>query len=151
VLRAEVLVSVAAGAVFAVGLALAGMTQPSKVVGFLDFAGSWDPSLALVMVGAIAVYSVLHRRVASMEAPILGGDFSLPTKTDLEPRLVLGAALFGVGWGLGGFCPGPALASLGTAKTEVLTFVAAMLAGMYAFTVLERARARRKAASATDG
>ncbi len=145
VVRRETLAAFAAGAVFAVGLALAGMTQPAKVVGFLDVAGDWDPSLAFVMAGAIAIYASLRRWVMRLHAPVWSQAFSLPTKRDINPRLVGGAALFGVGWGLGGFCPGPALASLGTASFEVSIFVGAMLLGMLAFNRLERARARKRA------
>lgn len=149
--RGETLAAFGSGVVFAVGLALAGMTQPAKVVGFLDFAGDWDPSLAFVMGGAILIYATLNRLIADMKAPVLGGAFSLPTKTDIEPRLVGGAALFGVGWGLGGFCPGPALASLGTGSTNVLIFVGAMLGGMLLFRLFDSAQAKRAAARATDG
>lgn len=150
-LRRETLAAFGSGVVFAVGLALAGMTRPAKVVGFLDFAGDWDPSLAFVMGGAILIYATLNRRVTVMKAPVLGGAFSLPSKTDIEPRLVAGAALFGVGWGLGGFCPGPALASLGTGSTNVLIFVGAMLGGMLLFRLFDSAQAKRAAARATDG
>ncbi len=124
------LVSFATGVLFAVGLALAGMTQPHKVVGFLDFTGSWDPSLAFVMGGAVVVYAVLMRLVLRRGAPLLGGAFALPTRRDLSPRLLAGSAMFGVGWGMAGFCPGPALTSVGTLGTGPLIFVVAMSAGM---------------------
>lgn len=94
------------GALFAVGLAVSGMTKPSKVIGFLDIAGAWDASLAFVMVGAIAVHFVAHRVVMRRPSPLFDEEFHLPTRKDLDVRLILGAALFGVGWGLGGFCPG---------------------------------------------
>lgn len=142
IVRRETIAAFVSGAIFAVGLAIAGMTQPAKVVGFLDVAGDWDPSLAFVMLGAIAMYASFRRWVMTLDRPVWSQAFSLPTKKDLDGRLVLGAALFGVGWGLGGFCPGPALASLGTATPEVLIFVGAMLVGMFAFNRFERARTR---------
>ena len=118
------------GFVFAVGLVTAGMTQPSKVVGFLDFTGAWDPSLALVMGGALAAHALLRRLVARRPRPLLAAQFHLPTRTDIDGRLIAGAAIFGVGWGLGGFCPGPALVALGGAMHAAAVVVPAMLAGM---------------------
>jgi uncharacterized membrane protein YedE/YeeE len=129
-----------AGLLFAAGLAVAGMTQPVKVLAFLDVLGSWDPSLSLVMVGAIAVYMPLYRGAMRLQTPLLAPSFSLPTRRDIDPGLVAGAALFGVGWGLAGYCPGPAVASLGSASSASIVFVAAMIAGMVAFAMLERAR-----------
>jgi len=123
-------VAVASGALFALGLALAGMTRPEKVRGFLDFARQWDPSLAFVMGGAIAVHAVAWRLIARRTSPILAASFALPTRRVLDGRLLLGAAIFGVGWGLGGYCPGPGLASLATGSVPVLAFVGAMLAGL---------------------
>ena len=119
-----------AGALFAVGLAVGGMTRPGKVIGFLDFAGDWDPSLMLVMAGALLVHGALSRLIARRPSPLFEAKFHLPTRRDIDRRLVLGAAIFGVGWGLGGYCPGPGLASL-TAGVLPLVFVAAMVAGMY--------------------
>lgn len=120
----------AAGLVFGLGLLVSGMANPEKVLGFLDLAGPWDPSLALVMVGAILVgvvaFTIARRRVTSF----LGQPMRLPTATQLDPKLVIGALLFGVGWGLAGFCPGPALVALGAGKSEALIFVIAMVAGM---------------------
>jgi hypothetical protein len=98
-----------AGSLVAVGLAISGMTKPSKVVGFLDVAGPWDPSLVLVMAAAVAVTFVAYRLILRRASPIFDMKFHLPTRKDIDRRLVLGAALFGVGWGLGGFCPGPGL------------------------------------------
>src|SRR5690606_15297342 len=117
--------SFAAGALFAVGLSLAGMTQPSKVIGFLDFFGRWDPSLMFVMGGAIGVHLVLSRFIVKRESPLFAARFRIPTRRDVTPKLVAGAALFGIGWGLGGFCPGPGIASIGTLGAHALTFVAA--------------------------
>jgi hypothetical protein len=124
-------VALAAGVVFGAGLALADMTNPAKVQNFLDVLGSWDPSLAFVM-GTALVTSALGYRVARRRgAPLLAPAFNLPDRTDLDPRLVAGAALFGVGWGLGGFCPGPALAGVLQGVPQVYLFVAAMLTGMW--------------------
>ena len=118
------------GAVFAVGLGLSGMTQPAKVVGFLDVRGTWDPSLAFVMIGAIAVHLVFALRAKAGGAPVLADRYHLPTERRLDARLLVGAALFGAGWGISGFCPGPAVVSLVACKTGTLAFVGAMLAGM---------------------
>lgn len=131
----------AAGALFAAGLAVSGMTRPSKVVGFLDLAGDWDASLAFVMMGAIAVHFVAYRVVLRRPAPLFDVRFHLPTRKDIDGRLVVGAALFGVGWGLGGFCPGPGLVSAAAASLGAVVFVVGMTLGM----VIERAVARAAA------
>ena len=133
------------GLLFGIGLILSGMTDPGKVLGFLDLFGAWDPSLALVMGGAILVgvgaFAVAKKRTATF----LGGALQLPTSNDIDKRLVVGGLLFGVGWGLAGFCPGPALVSLGSGQPKALVFVLAMLAGMLVFELSER-RAQRAAA-----
>lgn len=134
------------GLVFALGLGLGGMTQPAKVTAFLDFAGDWDPSLAFVMIGAIGVYATLYRFIRRLPSPLFSTTFALPTRTDIDPRLVGGAALFGVGWGLAGFCPGPALTSLASGETSVLLFVVSMLAGMYLYKLVDNSGARRATA-----
>lgn len=139
----ELLISFTAGVLFAVGLALAGMTQPAKVVGFLDVAGAWDPSLAFVMMGAIAVYFVASRLVRRQRAPFSGGFFHLPSRRDIEPNLLLGAGLFGVGWGLAGYCPGPGLTAVASGSLTAVTFVAAMALGMLLFEALARLKTRR--------
>ena len=131
------LISFVSGGVFAVCLGIGGMTQPAKVIGFLDFAGSWDPSLAFVMMGAIAVHSVLYRVIRNRPSPLFSPTFSLPTRTDIDARLVGGAALFGVGWGLAGFCPGPALTSLVSGNLPAVIFVVAMIVGMYLYKLIE--------------
>ena len=128
-----------AGALFGVGLALAGMTRPGKVIGFLDVTGDWDPSLALVMLGAIGVHAVAYRLAGRMGAPWLGGRFAIPTRRDVDRRLLAGAAMFGLGWGLGGFCPGPGLTSLVTGRADALVFVGAMISGMVGWQVVDRA------------
>ena len=129
-----------AGLIFAVGLAIAGMTQPSKVVGFLDFFGQWDPSLAFVMVGAIGVHFVLFRLILKRGTPVFGGRFEVPTRKDLTPALLGGSALFGIGWGLGGFCPGPGIASLASFGAEAAVFVGTMALGMLAYRLFEAQR-----------
>lgn len=144
----KALVAFFAGVVFAVGLAVAGMTQPSKVVGFLDFFGNWDPSLAFVMGGAVAVNAVLYRWTMRRARPLLEPDFHLPTRTDLDGRLIAGGVLFGVGWGLAGYCPGPAVTSVTTGTTGALAFVGAMLAGIGLYRLVAASGA--KAASLGD-
>lgn len=119
-----------AGALFGVGLAISGMTQPAKVLGFLDVTGAWDASLAFVMAGAVAVYAVAFRLIRRRGAPLFERELHLPTQRHVDGKLLAGAALFGVGWGLGGFCPGPALVSLGAMAPHAVVFVLAMTAGM---------------------
>jgi uncharacterized protein len=124
--------SFGSGLLFALGLALGGMTDPRKVIGFLDFAdGSWDPSLAFVMVGAIAITSVAFWWTRGRARPLWAERWSIPTRRDLDGALIAGAALFGVGWGLGGFCPGPGFVSLVTGSADVWIFVLSMLGGLY--------------------
>ena len=128
----KMIVTVISGVIFALGLGISGMTLPQKVIGFLDVT-NWDPSLAFVMVGAIAVHFVAYRFQNKMERPKLAESFEIPNRTDISPQLIFGAILFGAGWGLGGFCPGPALVSLTSLHTTVLVFVASMVAGMLLF------------------
>jgi uncharacterized membrane protein YedE/YeeE len=118
------------GLVFALGLGLAGMTQPERVLAFLDVAGAWDPSLAFVMGSAVLVGLALVPVILARPRPWLGGRFVLPHAREIDVRLLAGAALFGVGWGLSGYCPGPALVSLVTGSWTVLVFVAAMAVGL---------------------
>ena len=131
------------GLVFGLGLILSGMANPAKVLGFLDLAGAWDPSLALVMVGAIAVAFAPLAWARKRQKSLLGAPMQLPTSTRLDRRLVLGSLVFGAGWGLAGFCPGPALVALGMGVPQAYVFVLAMLVGMGLFEVLERWRAAR--------
>jgi uncharacterized membrane protein YedE/YeeE len=138
----QLLTAFIVGLVFGIGLILAGMTNPAKVQGFLDLAGDWDPSLAFVMGGAILVGAVGFRFARGRERALLGGAMRLPTAGTIDRRLVLGGLTFGIGWGLAGFCPGPALASLASGRSEPLIFAAAMVAGMALFELIERARAR---------
>lgn len=131
--KREYIVAFVAGLIFAVGLALAGMTQPAKVIAFFDFhegLTSWDPSLAFVMGAGLLVYVPVYRVVRKRKAPLFDTKFRLPTRNDIDFKLVFGSALFGIGWGLGGFCPGPALTSLATGATDVLVMVGCMLLGM---------------------
>ena len=125
------LAALAAGVVFGAGLALADMTNPAKIQNFLDVLGAWDPSLAFVMGTALATSALGYRVARRRGAPLLASVFSLPDRSDPDPRLVAGAALFGVGWGLGGLCPGPALAGLLQGVPQFYVFVAAMLVGMW--------------------
>jgi len=140
----QAIVALLCGVAFGVGLAVSGMTNPAKVLAFLDVAGRWDPTLAFVMGGALAVaapgFAVARRRAR----PWLGGSFALPTRSDVDAPLAVGSALFGVGWGLVGLCPGPALADLARGAPSVFAFVAAMLAGV----VLHRSTTRRGPAHA---
>ena len=132
--------SLLAGLVFGLGLIVSGMANPAKVIGFLNLAGPWDPSLALVMVGAIAVGSVAFFVARRRSVSLLGAAMKLPTVRDIDRRLVWGSLVFGVGWGLAGFCPGPGLVALGMGEFKALVFVAAMLVGMGAFELIERRR-----------
>lgn len=130
------------GLLFGLGLLLAGMADPRKVLAFLDLAGAWDPSLALVMVAAIGVAALPMTLARRRSRALLGGAMQLPTRRDLDARLIGGSLLFGVGWGIAGICPGPALVILLTGHWQALLFVAAMLAGMLIFTALEGRRGR---------
>ena len=132
-------VALLAGTVFGAGLALSQMTDPRKVLGFLDIAGAWDASLLFVMGGAVGVTLLAFRLVLRRRAPVCDSEFHLPTKTTIDRPLLLGSALFGIGWGLAGYCPGPAIASLGLFNAETLWLLPALAAG----TVLQRWQARR--------
>lgn len=121
-----------AGLLFGAGLSISGMINPAKVLGFLDLAGAWDPSLAFVMLGGVIVTAIGYRTVLRRNQPVFEHGFALPSRHDIDPALLLGAVLFGVGWGLGGYCPGPALAGLGFGAADTLAFVAAMALGMIA-------------------
>ena len=133
-----------AGLVFGLGLIVSGMANPAKVLGFLDLFGRWDPSLAFVMAGAIAVGAVAFFAARKRTVSLLGAEMKLPTARHIDRRLVMGSTLFGIGWGIAGFCPGPGLVALGMGETKAAVFVAAMLAGMGVFELLER-RAPRAA------
>jgi uncharacterized membrane protein YedE/YeeE len=134
----QLIAAFASGLVFAIGLGVSGMTLPTKVQGFLDIFGDWDPSLAFVMGGAVIVYTIGFKLVTKRQKPLFAGGFSLPTRNDLTPRLTIGSAMFGVGWGLAGLCPGPAMVATSTLSLEIALFVAAMFAGFGLHNVLER-------------
>ncbi|QOT79396.1 YeeE/YedE family protein [Cupriavidus basilensis] len=127
-----------AGLLFGIGLMVSGMANPAKVLGFLDLTGRWDPSLAFVMVGAIAIGSLAFFIASRRKHSFLGLPVQLPASTAITPRLVLGSTAFGIGWGLAGFCPGPALVAMGAGYPKAAGFVAAMVAGMVVFEVVER-------------
>ena len=130
--------SLFAGLVFGLGLIVSGMANPAKVLGFLDLAGPWDPSLAFVMAGAIAVAAVAFASAKTRTVSVLGAGMKLSTSRDIDRRLVIGSVLFGIGWGVAGFCPGPGLVALGMGEIKALVFVVAMLVGMGIFELLER-------------
>ena len=138
------LASLLAGLVFGLGLIVSGMANPAKVLGFLDLAGAWDPSLALVMAGAIAVGSIAFAVAGRRTRSLIGAEMKLPSARHIDRRLIVGSTLFGIGWGLAGFCPGPALVALGLGEIKALVFVAAMLMGMGVFEWLEH---RKRAAA----
>tara|TARA_B110000037_G_C16997623_1_gene455745 strand:+ start:192 stop:626 length:435 start_codon:yes stop_codon:yes gene_type:complete len=129
------LIYLLSGIIFSVGLGLAGMLQPSKVIGFLNPLGEagWDPSLAFVMAGAIGVHLVLYKLTLRREKPVCADEFGIPAQTDVNKRLLFGSAIFGAGWGIAGYCPGPGLASLSSGAEGAITFVAAMILGMGMF------------------
>jgi uncharacterized membrane protein YedE/YeeE len=129
-------VSFFVGFVFAIGLAISGMTQPQKILGFLN-PENWDPSLIFVMIGALGIHFIAYPLAKKRTSPILDTKWHIPTRKDITTRLVLGSVLFGIGWGIGGFCPGPGIASLATGDLRVLLFVGAMIFGMILFKITE--------------
>ncbi len=139
-----VFASLLAGLVFGLGLIVSGMADPAKVLGFLDLAGAWDPSLAFVMAGAIAVGALAFAVAKQRTVSFLGAAMKLPTSRDIDGRLVIGSVVFGIGWGVAGFCPGPGLVALGMGEVKAFVFVVAMLVGMGAFELLNR---RKQSAS----
>ena len=143
----QIIMALVVGLLFGIGLIISGMTDPSKVIGFLDLAGRWDPSLGVVMGGAIMVGLIAFRFASGRDKSLLGDVMRLPTASQIDRRLVLGGFAFGTGWGLAGYCPGPALASLASGGGKPLIFAAAMIVGMVIFELLERLPARRKQAA----
>mgnify|MGYP003669785745 CR=1 FL=1 len=131
------LTSFISGLLFSLGLGISGMLNPIKVKGFLDLTRVWDPSLIFVMIGAIAVYAILFRIITKRSKPICEKDFSLPTKKDLDFQLITGSALFGIGWGIAGICPGPGIANLATGLSSAFVFVIVMVLSMWAVRFLE--------------
>jgi len=138
-----VLASLLSGLVFGVGLIVSGMVNPAKVIGFLDLAGKWDPSLALVMGGAVSVGVIAFYAAGQRARSMLGAPMPDPARRKFDLRCLLGSLAFGVGWGMAGYCPGPALVALGSGRTKAFVFVAAMLAGMALFELIERMRDAR--------
>ena len=133
-------VTLLSGTLFGAGLALGGMVEPARVRGFLDIFGDWDPTLAFVMGGAVIVMAIAWRIQARMAQPLIGATFALPDRTDLTPRLIGGAALFGTGWGIASLCPGPGFAALAIEPAKAAAFVVAMLGGMLIVRLFEPQR-----------
>ena len=143
----QIVTAVAAGLLFGAGLTVSQMVDPAKVLGFLDIAGNWDPSLAVVLAGAVGTVALGFLFVRrSLSAPLFAAAFDPPSARDIDRNLVFGAVLFGIGWGLVGLCPGPALAALAIAPAKVALFVAAMLVGMAGFAVVRSFATRQKQA-----
>jgi uncharacterized protein len=132
----SVLIQFGIGLLFGLGLIISGMVNPAKVLNFLDITGTWDPSLAFVMGGAVIVTFIGYKLVLKRKQPVFDSVFHLPTKNDIDNRLVTGAAIFGIGWGLAGFCPGPAFTAFGTGQTGAVIVVLAMIVGMVAARIL---------------
>ena len=141
----KIIPPIVSGTLFGAGLAVSGMTDPMRVRGFLDIFGDWDPTLAFVMGGAVLVMAAAWRIRSRMQRPVFGEKFSLPDRKDFDARLIGGSVLFGIGWGIAGLCPGPALASLALSPVAILPFVIAMVAGMLLHKItFEAQRARRQ-------
>ena len=138
------LAALVVGFIFSLGLGISGMTQPQKVLGFLDLFGNWDPSLMFVMVGAIGVHLVSYRLIRRRNSPLLSMSWHVPETKEITPALLLGAVIFGIGWGLAGFCPGPAVTSLASLSLKPLVFVVSMLGGMLIFRAVNRKLNLRK-------
>lgn len=134
----RILIAFLVGIIFGLGLIISGMSNPAKVIGFLDISGAWDPSLALVMAGAILVAMPAFLYVRKRERDLTGELLQLPTETKIDKPLIIGAIIFGTGWGLSGYCPGPAVVSLATASLSALIFVVGMLAGIGIFKLLRQ-------------
>lgn len=131
------------GLVFAFGLGLSGMTLPERVVGFLDLFGNWNPSLVFVMLGALIVHAILYRVIRKRPSPLFASEWYVPSRTDITPSLVTGASLFGLGWGLAGYCPAPAITALPSLGLKPFVFVIAMIAGMLLFRLWQKVSPRQ--------
>jgi uncharacterized membrane protein YedE/YeeE len=140
----QILMAFITGLIFGLGLILSGMTDPAKVIGFLDITGTWNPSLAFVMGGAILIAAITFHFAETRSKALLGDVMRLPTARQIDRRLVLGGLVFGVGWGLAGYCPGPAVASLANGGSKPLIFVVAMIAGMAIFEIQDRRASAQK-------
>lgn len=147
--HARPLAALVAGLLFGAGLVIGGMTSPSKVIGFLDLFGRWNSTLVFVMAGAVAVHTLGYRLIVRRPAPLFAERFALPTRRELDPKLLLGAALFGLGWGLSGFCPGPGVVALASGQLGVWVFVLSMLGGIWITARVEARLARRPPQQAT--
>lgn len=134
---ARIITALVAGLIFGLGLAVAGMTNPAKVLGFLDFAGDWDPSLAFVMGAGVIITFIGYRLVLAQPRPVLAEKFQIPTRKDIDWNLIGGSAIFGIGWGLAGYCPGPAVSSLVSGAMPVVLLVVSMLVGMLVVRVIK--------------
>lgn len=132
----KIIASLLTGLIFGLGLIVAGMVNPAKVIGFLDITGHWDPSLVFVMVGGIGVAMIGFYFAKKQRHAVLGGPMDFPTARGIDKRLVIGSSMFGVGWGIAGFCPGPAIVSVGAGSVQAMVFVAAMILGMVVFAAL---------------
>lgn len=145
----SLITALVAGLIFGLGLIVSGMSNPAKVIGFLDVTGRWDPSLAFVMGGAIAIGAIAFALAGRRQRTLLGANLQLiRSQQPIDRQLVAGSLLFGVGWGIAGFCPGPALVALGIGETKAVTFVAAMVAGMAVFELVESRRSVLRASGA---
>ncbi len=143
--------SLVSGLLFGAGLAVGGMTNPRKVIGFLDVGGAWDPSLALVMLGAVTVHFFAYRWVRGSAAPLFADEFAIPSLRQIDAKLVVGSAVFGAGWGLGGYCPGPGIVALGTGRGDALLFVAAMSLGWFIMAKYDAWRAAPRSSPSAAG
>lgn len=139
------LISLLAGLIFGLGLALSGMTSPAKVLDFLDLAGNWDPSLLFVLGGAVGVTAIVFRWILRRKKPLFSDQFFLPLAKNIDGKLIVGALIFGIGWGISGYCPGPAIASLASPNWETWIFLPAMLAGILLQRVLAGSRNKQAA------
>ena len=134
----NVISSLVVGFIFSIGLGLSGMTRPEKVVGFLDVFGNWDPSLMFVMIGAISIHLVTYQLIMRRRSPLLSSTWHIPDKKEITPALIVGSILFGIGWGLGGYCPGPAVTSLASFELKPFLFVISMVGGMVLFRLFDK-------------
>lgn len=147
----RIIASYLAGVGFAMGLGVAGMTQPDKIRGFLDIFGKWDPTLVMVMASAVLTYGIAYSIIRHRPRPLLAPGFSIPANRHVDWRLVTGAAIFGVGWGLAGYCPGPGLALAGAGQADAVLFIVAMIGGWFAFDLLARVSAEVRKTYASGG
>lgn len=129
----KIIVSFLLGALFSAGLSISGMVNPDKVIGYLDFFGKWDPSLIFVMGGGVTLNLILFKFILKRKNPLIDEEFSVPTNSKIDKRLILGSALFGIGWGIGGVCPGPGLSNLFLLSSQVIAFLVSMVVGMLMF------------------